>query len=528
MRRVGEHWGDYGWYALIMVLLAPALLINLGLLPFIDDEAIRALVAQEMSWSGHYLTPTLHGSPYLNKPPLFNWLILAVSSITGQINPWTTRLTNVAALVAFGVVIYLVYGRIYDRRTGFLVALMVLTCGRILFWESMLGLIDTTFSLVIFSLMMTVYFTVRAERWWWLFGATYSLCAVGFLLKGLPAVVFQGLTLISWLWWTGHLKKLWSREHALGLMILGAVLALYYGAYLADGGSKAIFGRLFEESAKRTVVENSLGQLILHLVTFPGEMMYHFLPWTLLIIYFFRRGVMHWIRQDDFLVFQSVAGIANLLIYWASPDVFPRYLLMFTPLFFSLLIRLHTWHQSAPTLHYRWLTTGFKIIVTVMAILLLVPLGLDRLAEAPARTFKVAGSASLMALILYGLYVRRTEVWLLTIATLLVMRSSFNWFILPDRYGHDYGVICKQSAVDVGIKYKGMPLYVYRDTEVQPTTSFYLSATRGQIIPRVQHLPGADTVLIADTALYPLSLRETTALKMRHFNKILTVGQTVY
>ena len=63
-------------YILAIVLLIPALLINLGLLAFIDDEGIRSLVALEMKLSGNYITPTLHGMYYYNKPPLYNWLLL--------------------------------------------------------------------------------------------------------------------------------------------------------------------------------------------------------------------------------------------------------------------------------------------------------------------------------------------------------------------------------------------------------------------------------------------------------------------
>ncbi|MEL7375863.1 MAG: glycosyl transferase, partial [Bacteroidota bacterium] len=64
------------WLIIIFgLLLLPALLWNLGIMVFIDDEAIRALVAQEMIWSGDYLVPTMHGDPYLNKPPLWNWIL---------------------------------------------------------------------------------------------------------------------------------------------------------------------------------------------------------------------------------------------------------------------------------------------------------------------------------------------------------------------------------------------------------------------------------------------------------------------
>jgi len=73
-------------YVLSILLLFPALLINLGLMTFIDDEGIRTLVALEMKLSGNYITPTLHGEFYYNKPPLFNWILLGYFKLLGQIN----------------------------------------------------------------------------------------------------------------------------------------------------------------------------------------------------------------------------------------------------------------------------------------------------------------------------------------------------------------------------------------------------------------------------------------------------------
>ena len=66
------------FYLIIGLLLFPALLINIGVLPFIDDEAIRALVSMEMIFSGDYITPTIAGELYFKKPPVFNWLVVSI------------------------------------------------------------------------------------------------------------------------------------------------------------------------------------------------------------------------------------------------------------------------------------------------------------------------------------------------------------------------------------------------------------------------------------------------------------------
>ena len=59
---------------------------------FIDDEAIRSLVAQEMLWSGNYVAPTMHGDTYLNKPPLWNWILAISFYLHGEASEWLAAL----------------------------------------------------------------------------------------------------------------------------------------------------------------------------------------------------------------------------------------------------------------------------------------------------------------------------------------------------------------------------------------------------------------------------------------------------
>ncbi len=47
------------------------------------QEAQRALVAREMQQRHDWIVPTINGVPYLNKPPLFYWLQLAIAELRG-------------------------------------------------------------------------------------------------------------------------------------------------------------------------------------------------------------------------------------------------------------------------------------------------------------------------------------------------------------------------------------------------------------------------------------------------------------
>jgi len=174
-------------FLLAALLLPAALLINLGIMVFIDDEAIRSLVAQEMLWSGNYLAPTMHGDAYLNKPPLWNWILAISFLLHGEASEWAARLPTVVGLLGFAATTYYFSRKHFPRYLAGLHALTVITCGRMLFWDSMLALIDVTFSWVVYTQIMLLYEHGRKGDWWKAFGWSYALTAVGFMLKGLPA-----------------------------------------------------------------------------------------------------------------------------------------------------------------------------------------------------------------------------------------------------------------------------------------------------------------------------------------------------
>ena len=144
-------------YIAAIILLIPALLINLGLLTFIDDEAIRALVALEMKLSGNYITPTLHGEFYYKKPPLFNWILILFFNVFGRVDEFIARLPTVVAIFGYGFTIYYFVRKHMSRNQALFAAFLFITCGRMIFYDSILALIDIIFSWCMFTLFMVTY-----------------------------------------------------------------------------------------------------------------------------------------------------------------------------------------------------------------------------------------------------------------------------------------------------------------------------------------------------------------------------------
>src|SRR3954471_18277371 len=103
----------------VWILLATLWFANLPLRPLFDpDEGRYAEIPGEMTASGDWVTPTLNGLKYFEKPPLQYWATAALYTVFG-VHEWTARLWP--ALLAF-LCIPLTFGfatRIgYSRQTA--------------------------------------------------------------------------------------------------------------------------------------------------------------------------------------------------------------------------------------------------------------------------------------------------------------------------------------------------------------------------------------------------------------------------
>jgi 4-amino-4-deoxy-L-arabinose transferase-like glycosyltransferase len=103
---------------LLLALAAPAFLWNLATVAFIGDEGIRSLVALEMKLSGNYIMPTLNGAAYYNKPPLYNWILLASSWLWGGFGEWPARLTTLLFLGLFAWSVFRFHRRHFNELTA--------------------------------------------------------------------------------------------------------------------------------------------------------------------------------------------------------------------------------------------------------------------------------------------------------------------------------------------------------------------------------------------------------------------------
>ena len=469
------------YYFLCAVIAIPALLINLGIVPFIEDEAIRTLVAYEMQESKQFLTPTLNDQLYYKKPPLWNWVILMNHHLTGQWNEWTSRLPTIFFLFCFVFSIYKTFSRYLTKKDALLLALLFLTSGRILFWDSMLALIDICFSWVMFLMIFNIYTSFQTQNWWKLFLVSYALCAIGFLLKTLPAPVFLGLSLFGYFVLKRSFWKLFSLQHIMGFLLFLGILSLYYIPFIQQNGWQDFVQTLWSENVDRTVISHSIGRVLREMINFPLEMLYHFLLWSILPVFLFlQKGRLKTLwKQDSLFVFSMVIFAINIWVYWSSPIVYPRYLFPLCPFYFYVGFKAIASHPYERYFRY--------LLLFLSAALVVVGVGSYFHPELYWVSHNVFWSTiCTIGLLLVCIEMWRFPKWYLLIfcLNLLVLRVMFNAFILPNRSATTWGSQCKQDAQRIGRTVEYSPLLLYGPTTFRYESSFHISVENGEILER--------------------------------------------
>jgi 4-amino-4-deoxy-L-arabinose transferase-like glycosyltransferase len=178
--------------ALLLALTAALLLFRVGRVPLIGpDEPRYARVAVEMYRSGDFVTPTLQGQPWLEKPPLYYWLAAAAFAVLGETETAARLPSVVAALLLVAATVFVgarLYGPEAGLHAGFVAALAPLTFvyGRAAAMDMLLAA-TVTGAVGLFSLrLLGVTGRLAVPAAWGLMAlATLAKGPLGFLLPGL-------------------------------------------------------------------------------------------------------------------------------------------------------------------------------------------------------------------------------------------------------------------------------------------------------------------------------------------------------
>ncbi|HWZ22966.1 MAG TPA: hypothetical protein VNW06_09955, partial [Cytophagaceae bacterium] len=461
-------------YLLPIFLVLPALLIHLGSMPLVADEPTRALVALEMLISKNYIVPTINGEYYYNKPPLYNWMLVGLYHLTGHINEWVIRIPTVIFTLLFSVIMFWFIRKYTDFRIAFIVAVAYVTSGRILFYDSFLGLIDTIFSTLVFLNFMLIYHFDQKKQYHFLFLITYFITAITYMLKGLPGPVFQIITLfVFFIFIKRNFKMLFHIYHWLGIFTFIFLVSLYYVQYLKYNTLETVINTIISESTKRTVVKNNPLDSLMHILFFPVITILNFLPFTVPFILIIKKINFKTIINHSFLKYCLLVLLANSIVYWLSPETVPRYLFMFLPLMYAISYVLYFEVANMKfKIMYEHILFGISILIIL--IFLTVPF-ISIVPEVSLKYPKLIFLIASLSALLFYYYKNKTDKIIIFCSILLLARIGFDWYVFPSRLQTEPQVAYRNYGISIGKITKGKPLYIYKYSPVDHDISFYIS-----------------------------------------------------
>jgi len=378
------------------LLLVYCLLLNLPyihLREFQGEEGRRVMIAKNMLETGEWLIPYFEGKVYLNKPPLYNWLLAGMFRFTGVISETSARLVSVIAAFLSALALSIFWRNMTGMKTlWFILPGMVFLTFTDVMDKAIRAEIDMTFTFFVnFALLLWFYYFEGKKRELWAWIISLAVISVATLTKGIQAPAFFYCGIIPYLFFKKQAGKIFSPSHGVGLCVCMGIFSLWLIPFISRIDFSDVLNAWFREIIVRREPLGS-GGFVAHLIEFPFQYVVAYLPWIPLLLLWIRRPLQqeHPLMRD-LAVYCMLFLLISFPIYWFLPGARLRYLM---PLSGNLAILLTIPLHAAMTGNMGDTTLGKRYFQTLGVLLIL--LGLS----APLWSNKFGLSGNPVALIL--------------------------------------------------------------------------------------------------------------------------------
>ena len=436
---------NYCLIAGLLVLYIISVIIHLGHFNLEGEEPRRAIVAIEMLESGNYIVPYSLGWEYYNKPPVFSWVLAGFMWLSGSSSEFILRLPSLVFLLLWAFFHYRVCKKYFSPGIALLSGFFLLTAPDIFFYALTNGAeIDIFYSFIVYLQVISMFWFYENKKWAQLFIFSYLFCAIGFLTKGFPSLMFQGLTLLALCVYARSWRILIKPQHLAGLLVFLLLTGSYIYIYSARSSTSALIVNLVNESLGKSVSGESLPSRLFKFIIYPLSILKLLAPWSLLFLVFFA-GRKYFSFSNPLVRFSFLFIVFNIGVYWVSGASKLRYVYMFMPFFIIILTQLYKQMVEAkPVLVDRFLRWAGLVFCLILGSILALPF-----------FYKLNGSilfvfALLFLLFLFSYYKTpyRTRIWFF-IGGLILCRFVYATIGIPlQKKGmFDYGEQVKTLAI---------------------------------------------------------------------------------
>lgn len=324
---------------------------QLGANGIIHMEGMVADGGRHMLVSGDWLVPRVYGEIYTYKPAMAYWLAAFAHAIADPPPEWLLRLPFTASVFAMGLVVFALTEKLSGARVAAVASIAALS-GRIVLEKVRLaefdGILTAGTGIAIVAACYNLTSAAPRARVWVL---GYLGLALGFLAKGMPALMIFGPGLLAAAWATGQFRRLFEGRHLAGALLFVALCGSYLvAAYHSEG--PAVFAQPVAESklrglswqgaagepdslatdtprldAEARAAAGSAAAVLAATATKPLLVIAAFLPWSLLLPFALGKKTRRGLDEPSGRLLRAAGAflVAGVLIFMAVPIHETRY-----------------------------------------------------------------------------------------------------------------------------------------------------------------------------------------------------------
>ena len=494
------------------------------------DEPRYAQVAREMLVRHDWITPTLGGKPWLEKPPLYYWQAMLAYSIFG-VSDWAARLPAAVDATLMVVAIYLFLKRF---RPGFQLdsALMAASAaGIVAFARAASTDMPLAAMFTIALLAWYAWYESESRRYLALF---YSFLALGMLAKGPVAPFLAALIIVIFAAAKGDygllLRTLWIP----GILLFGALVLPWHIAVQIKNPE---FFRVF-------ILQHNLARFGTNLYHHPEPFWYFFpvlllglIPWTVFVAASFAENVRAWWTERRQMLGSEDALNAFLVIWLTVPVAFfsfsqsklPGYIVPALPAGTLLLgeyVRRRVTDGERPSILLIVLHAIVAAALIVPAVMIQYIVLQHRFPWDKVGAVRFAIAAGLAIGIAITLRTR-LSLGALRFVTLVPVLLAV-WALLSGAHALDSTLSVRPLANEIGhLENKQLPLAV---SGVSRETEFGLAFYRNQIIDRYEsgQVPAGEHLVVAPEGSQTAIAKQVAGRRVSYLGSFAPQGLNYY
>jgi len=321
--------------SLLALLCLLFLFFGLNFYPLLDvDETRYAVMARDLTHTLDWNSLMLNGQAFLEKPPLYFWLVASSIKLFGQFSAFAVRfpIALLASFITFFT--YFVGKKIISRKFGMISSLILLSSifFLILSHVAIIDMVLTVFmTSAIYCGFLTHFCQEKFKKYlWWYF---YLFIGVGFLAKGILALAIPVTVIFAYNLLTKTLKDFFKPINMLPGLILFLIVAIPWHLLMyLEYGNRFIKEYFLLHHFARFMNSENIGRLRPFLYFVPVFFL-GFMPWSFVFIAFLIDGF-----KKLTIKFRSAEGnLKSKLCKLVEAQTNEQKLLLFASLYFIIV-----------------------------------------------------------------------------------------------------------------------------------------------------------------------------------------------